>query len=86
MGAAVICRYELQIAAACPVDDKGDVYDATFESGDTIQVERILEAVAKYATRKAFQEVVTAELARDLRCRVVTVGYHSGVKTTVIAP
>lgn len=82
----MICKYETRIVAACPVDDKPDVYDATFISDDTVQVERILEAVAKYATEKAYQEVITADLARELRCRVITVGYHSGVKTTVEAP
>lgn len=82
----MICRYETKIVAACPVDDKPDLYEATFESDDTIKVELILEAIAKYATEKKFQEAITADLARDLRCRVTTVGYHSGVKTTVIAP
>lgn len=82
----MICRYETRIVAACPVDGKTDVYDATFISDDTIKCERILEATQKYATEKAFQEVITADLARELRCTVVTVGYHSGVKTTVEAP
>lgn len=82
----MICKYETRIVAACPVDDKPDVYEATFISDDTVQVERILEAVAKHATEKAYQEIITADLARQLRCRVITVGYHSGVKTTVEAP
>lgn len=80
------CTYETRIVAACPVDDMPDVYEATFESDNTIRCEDILAAVEKYATEKAFQEVITADLARQLRCRVTTVGYHSGVKTTVIAP
>lgn len=80
------CRYETRIVAACPVDSKPDVYEATFESDDTIRCEAILDAIGKYATEKAYQEVITAELARELRCRVTTIGYHSGVRTTVIAP
>jgi hypothetical protein len=80
------CLYETKIVAACPVDAKPDVYDATFESDDTIRCEDILAAVGKYATEKAYQEVITADLARSLRCKVTTVGYHSGVKTTVVAP
>jgi hypothetical protein len=82
----MICRYETRILAACPADGLPDVYEATFISDDTIQCERILEAVAKYATEKMFQEQITADLARELRCKVITVGYHSGVKTTVEAP
>jgi hypothetical protein len=82
----MLCRYELRIVAACPVDNGNDVYETVVESDDTIRVEDILEAVGRYATEKAYQEVITADLARRLRCRVTTVGYHSGVKTTVIAP
>jgi len=82
----MICKYETRIVAACPTDGKPDVYDATFISDDTIQCERILDATQKYATEKAFQEIITADLARELRCKVITVGYHSGVKTTVEAP
>lgn len=80
------CIYETKIIAACPVDDMPDVYEATFESDDTIKCEEILAAIGKFATEKAFQEAITADLARTLRCRVTTVGFHSGVRTTVIAP
>lgn len=82
----MICRYETKIVAACPVDAGPDLYDATFESDDTIRCEDIVAAVGKYANEKAYQEAITADLARQLRCKVTTVGYHSGVKTTVIAP
>jgi len=80
------CKYETRIVAACPMDGQPDVYDAIFISDDTIKCEHILEAIAPYAVDKAFQEAITADLARKLRCRVVTIGYHSGVKTTVEAP
>lgn len=80
------CKYEVRIEAACPVDEKPDVYEAMFESHDTIRCEDILDAIGKYATEKAYQEIITADLARKLRCRVTTIGYHSGVKTTVVAP
>lgn len=82
----MICRYETRIVALCPVDSKPDVYEATFESDDTIRCEDILAAIGKWATEAAYQEQITADLARSLRCKVTTIGYHSGVKTTVIAP
>lgn len=82
----MICTYETRIIAACPMDGGPDVYEATFTSDDTIKCEAILEAIAPYAVEKAFQEQITADLARKLRCTVKTVGFHSGVKTTVIAP
>ena len=82
----MICRYETKIIALCPVDSGNDVYEATLEAEDTIRCEDIIAAVGRYATEKSYQEAITADLARRLRCRVTTVGYHSGVKTTVIAP
>lgn len=80
------CRYEMKIVASCPVDDRPDVYDAVFESDACIKVEDIISAVAVWRDRKDFQETITEELARTLKCNVVTVGYHSGVKTIVEAP
>lgn len=82
----MICTYETRISAACPMDGQPDIYEATFTSENTIKCEDILEAIAPYAVEKAFQEQITSDLARKLRCTVKTVGYHSGVKTTVIAP
>lgn len=80
------CTYEIRIVAACPMDGGPDLYEAIFESDDTIRCEDIVAAVGRYATEKAFQEAITADLARKLRCKVTTIGFHSGVKTTVVAP
>ena len=66
--------------------DRPDVYEAVFEAPRTIAVEAIIAAISRYGERRMFQEDITAELARELRCRVTTVGYHSGIKTTVLAP
>lgn len=82
----MLCRYEVTIRAACPVDEAGDVYDCVIESPAIVKVEDILDAVAAYQKRPAFQEDITSDLARTLRCKVTTVGFHSGVKTTVVAP
>lgn len=82
----MLCRYETRIVAACPVDDRPDVYEAVFESETTILVEDIIKAISKYATEKAYQEQITSDLARDLRCKVSTTGFHSGIKTSVVAP
>lgn len=80
------CRYETFVRAACPVDSRADLYEATFESDRTIPVEVILKAIEECEPRKAFQEDIAADLARTLKCKVTLVGHHSGVKTTVIAP
>jgi hypothetical protein len=82
----MICRYSLTIKCACPVDELSDVYEAEFESAATIKVEDILEAVRPFEAGQMFQEDLTASIARTLGCKVTTTGYHSGVKTVVIAP
>lgn len=82
----MLCRYEVTIQAACPVDDAGDVYACVIESPAFVKVEDIIEAVEQYKKEKRYQEEITADLARHLRCRVTTVGFHSGIKTTVVAP
>jgi hypothetical protein len=82
----MICRYSLTLRCACPVDELLDVYEAEFESSHTIKVEDILEAVRPFESGRMFQEDLTVSLARTLGCKVTTIGDHSGVKTTVIAP
>ena len=82
----MICQYQTTLTGLCPVDDSNDVYDVTFESYSMIPVEDILTAMRSYNGFQQFQEQTTAELARTLKCRVTTVGFHSGVKTTVSAP
>lgn len=82
----MICKYETRLVAACPVDDRPDVYEMLFESAETIQVEDIIAELSPYMGRKVFQEDITSELARKLKCKVTSVGWHSGIKTTVIAP
>lgn len=75
--------HTLTIEASCPVDNKLDVYECTIEASRTIPVEDILKATADLP--KAFQEDITATLARTLGATVRTVGWHSGVKTEVVA-
>lgn len=77
----MITTHELRICLRCPVDDAFDIYDVTVETTELVRVEDILLAV-KHLPEKSFQEVITKELAAKLACRVKTVCYHSGVKTT----
>lgn len=73
--------HELRFSRKCPIDESTDFYDLKVETEGIIKVEAILEAVASLPD-KEFQEVLTASLAAKLRCRVTTIGHHSGVKTT----
>ena len=82
----MICRYSLTIKCRCPVDDLMNTYQAEIESASTIQAERILREIIMIGNEPNFQEDLTASLARSLGCQVTTTGYHSGVKTVVIAP
>ncbi len=78
-------KYELTVQSNCPVDYKGDIYNCCLTSDKPIPVETILEAIKKYNNEFLFQENIAEELSRDLCCVVELVGYHSGVKVTVIA-
>ena len=82
----MICQYHFTIRCACPVDGEGDVYQAVCESDATIPVEKIIEIATKFGGIKSFQEDVTRQVARELGCRVKTIGSHSGVITVVTAP
>lgn len=77
------CVYELEAVCSCPVDDKPDYYRVTVKSLRAIPVEDILKAVKEQGLTKQFQESFTEALSRALGATVVTVGHHSGVKTTV---
>lgn len=80
----MITRHELKMSAICPVDQTTDVYDVVIETTFVLPVEDICEAIKKMASRKEYQENLTRELATNLRCKVTTTGYHSGVKTTCV--
>lgn len=82
----MICRYETTVVARCPVDGSLDVYAATFEHDVMIEAEFILGYVRMLETKKDFQENITRWLAQVVGCKVTTVGLHSNVKTTVVAP
>lgn len=74
--------YELSFVGKCPADDSDDIYRVIVEATDIVPVEDILRAV-KALPEKQFQEAITAQLSKALGgVRVITVGYHSGVKTT----
>lgn len=80
------CRYETRLVAACPANGDVDLYFVAVESDAMVPCERILEEVRKLTGVRRYQEDITSVLAEALACRVTTVGYHSGVKTTVEAP
>jgi hypothetical protein len=77
-------KHTLTIDAVCPFDDNRDTYKCVITSARFISVEEIQTAVENL-TRKAFQEDITEGLARTLGATVRTVGWHSGVKTEVVA-
>jgi len=82
----MICRYEFKLRAICPIHECADVYDCVVESTETIFVEKLLEFANGCAAKKETQEQITETMAKQFpNCRITTVGYHSNVKTTVIA-
>jgi len=77
----MIVTHEIQVYGRCPVDGKSDSYDVTITTMKVIKVEDIIVAVEAIEW-PVFQEEMTQQLADRLGCRVRSVGFHSGIKTT----
>ncbi len=82
----MICIYEIAVRAVCAVDGARDVYILTLESHDPIRVETIVQMADRLTAHPVLQEDMTRDFARNLGCTVTSVGYHSGVRTTVVCP
>jgi cytochrome c oxidase assembly protein Cox11 len=78
------CKYETRVATVCPANRAVlDHYDVTFLHIAMIPVEDIVAALNGYSGKEVFQEDLTKALSEMFKCRVITVGFHSNVKTTV---
>lgn len=79
--------YELEVRAVCPIHvGLTDFYQVTVRSEALIQVEKILEFFTTFRETQIYQEDLTAKAAVALGAQVQTVGLHSGVKVTCVAP
>ena len=80
--------YEVEVRAQCPVNPSDtDLYAFTIESESLIEVEKIVAFFKAHAADKnVFQEVVTNLCAVTLGAKVTSVGWHSGIKVTCVAP
>lgn len=80
--------YHIEVRAQCPVNPKDtDVYQFTIESHSLIEVEKITAFFAANSGRKeTFQEVLTQKCATALGARVISEGWHSGVKVRCESP
>lgn len=81
-------KYEIEVQAQCPVNAADrDLYAFTIESEALIEVEKITAFFKANADKKkVFQESLTQQCAVTLGARVTSVGWHSGVKVTCVAP
>lgn len=81
-------KYEIEVRAQCPVNPTDtDLYSFTIESEALIQVENILGFfTANAGKEKVFQESLTQACAVMLGAKVTSIGWHSGVKVTCVAP
>lgn len=82
----LIVEHTFPVYCNCPVDGKEDDYTVTLrlccESlNDIIKVEDLLQFASAFKGKTLFQEQVTAEFHRVFKCKVSTIGFHSGVKT-----
>lgn len=82
--------YSTTFVGECPVDGTKDVYELTITTeGSGLFVENILSAIEMATQSPATQEKIT-ELLREILnasivavSSIVTVGVHSGIRTTV---
>ncbi len=81
----MLCRYEMKLTAVCPIHKVLDHYDLTVESPHQIFVEEIIAFAKECEGKEQTQEQITATIAARFTATITTIGYHSGVKTTVIA-
>ena len=77
--------HEIPITSRCPVNNGHDSYVCTIETNRLVNVEDIIAAITELTKEPAFQEDLTVRLSHRLDCKVTTVGWHSGVKTTATA-
>jgi hypothetical protein len=82
------CTYELLMTGICPVDNTlVDAYQVTVTCRHEVMVERLREHVALLGQRIATQEEQTQALADAFPgCTITSIGWHSGVRTTVACP
>lgn len=82
------CRYDYEVRAQCPVvPTDTDLYQFTIECDALIEVEKIKDFFDNNAGKKeVFQESLTAHCAVTLGAKVTSVGWHSGIKVTCVAP
>lgn len=78
----MLATHEVPIVARCPVNQGIDTYVCTIAANRIVKVEDIWQAITSITT-PMFQEDLTVRLAFLLNCKVTTVGWHSGIKTTV---
>lgn len=80
--------YEYQVRAQCPVNPADtDLYQFTIESESIIEVEKIIKFFSENGgENQVFQEAMTHKCAVTLGAKTTSVGYHSGVKVTCVAP
>ena len=82
------CTYEVEVRAQCPVNHSDtDLYAFTIESESLIEVEKIMAFFKAHAGDKnVFQEALTNLCAVTLGAKTTSVGWHSGIKVTCVAP
>ena len=78
--------YSFDVKSSCPIDNKGDHYEFTVESDRAIDVEAIKMLIEDLESMERYQEYLTDHAARALRSKVVSVGWHSGVRVECHCP
>ena len=82
----MICEYEYDMQARCPADERTvDYYTVRVVSSTMIECGELRKILGELHGVTMWQEDITKLLATRLRCKVMTLGYHHGIKTTITA-
>ena len=80
-------RHHVLIRSTCPVNGDTDFYDCfVYTTTRVLPCEEVADAVERLTQGPVFQEVLTQQLADQLRCKVMTIGRHTAgkIETTVV--
>lgn len=82
----MLVRHRIVIRSKCPVDGADDTYVCDTYPTSLLKCEDVRDAVAELTAGPVFQEMLTAQLAERLGCKVRTRGTHcrGRVETVVV--
>lgn len=81
----MMTTYEFTVTATCPANGSRDEYKFTMDFAGMLRVEGIFDTISLLTAQPIYQEHLTQKIHDAFEAQqTVSVGTHSGVKTTCI--